>query len=90
MSRVTVDIKDVKAYDMLPSSMRVNIPYVLANKSSGVKHVAILLGNKSVIFFGDGGWGVSYSSPGQHSLDWVDSNYVVCTGVKATVTLEVE
>lgn len=89
MSKVTVDIKEIKIEHVLPSSMRANTPYVLMNKKTGENSVVIRLGNDSFVFFGDV-VDVSYTGPDEDSVEWVDKHYVVCIGVKATVTLEVE
>lgn len=90
MSKVTVNIKEVQQVELIPSLVRINTPHILANKKTGRKYVAIRLGNNSFVFFGDDGEDISYTSERQESVEWVDANYIVCVGVKATVTLEVD
>lgn len=90
MSKVLVNIGNVKQEDLCPSRMPVNTPQVLANKKTQDKCVAIRLGNGSFVFFGDEGIDISYTTAGSRGTEWVDKHYVVCVGVKATVTLEVD
>ena len=90
MSKVTVNIDKAEQEDLCPSRMPANTPRVLANKKTQEKCVAIRLGNGSFVFFGDAGLDISYTKAGSSCAEWVDEHYIVCVGVKATVTLEVD
>lgn len=90
MSKVLVTIDKAEQEDLCPSRMPVHTPRVLANKKTQEKCVAIRLGNGSFVYFGDAGLDISYTTAGSRGTEWVDEHYVVCVGVKATVTLEVD
>lgn len=90
MSKVTVNIGKAEQEDLCPSRMPVNTPKVLANKKTQEKSVVIRLGNGSFVYFGDAGLDISYTTASSRGTEWVDKHYVVCVGVKATVTLEVD
>ena len=90
MSKVLVNIGNAGQEDLCPSRMPVHTPRVLANKKTQEKCVAIRLGNGSFVYFGDGGIDISYTTASSRGTEWVDEHYIVCVGVKATVTLEVD
>lgn len=89
MSKVTVDIR-THVQEGIPSQIPSCQPYVFQHKGTGKKCVALKTGRDSFIFFGDDDGDISYTSESKASIQWVDDNYVVLYGEKATVLLEVD
>ena len=88
MSKVTINFNQT-AREGVPSDMMSCQPCVLQRKDTGEKCVALKTGMGSFIFFGDNE-DISYTSESEESIQWVDDNYVVLYGEKATVLLEVD
>ena len=89
MSKVTVNFS-AGVQEGIPSEIRSCKPYVFQHKETGRKCVALKTGMDSFIFFGDDGQDITYTPESQTSIQWVDDNYVVLYGEKATVLLEVD
>ena len=88
MSKVTVNIS-TRVQKGIPSQIPSCQPYVFQHKETGKKCVALKTGMDSFIFFG-ADLDISYTSEFKESIQWVDANYVVLYGEKATVLLEVD
>lgn len=89
MSKVTVSFS-ASVQEGIPSEIRSCKPYVFQHKETGRKCVALKTGMDCFIFFGDDGQYITYTSESKTSIQWVDDNYVVLYGEKATVLLEVD
>lgn len=89
MSKVTVSFS-ASVQEGIPSEIRSCKPYVFQHKETGRKYVALKTGMDCFIFFGVDGQDITYTPESKTSIQWVDDNYVVLYGEKATVLLEVD
>lgn len=86
MQKIKVEFKNQKPNPKKPSAMPIYVPFLVEEKG-GYKHVVILIGSGAFIFFSEDGT-CSYAQ--ENEKHWVDENFTVVEGEKATVTLTVE
>lgn len=86
MQSIKVEFKNQKPNPKKPSAMPICVPFLVQEKD-GYKHVVILTGSGAFIFFSEEG-ACSYTR--ENEKHWVDENFTVVEGEKATVTLNVE